>query len=150
MHDRQISVRRVANELAISKISLYEIISDYLRMKKVCTRWVSKLLTPLQCVNRFDCCEELLEDCSHDATGVFGYIVTENETWIHHYDPLNQREAKTWKKPGEKTPTRSQVTRSAGKIIMTIFCNCEGVLLVDFLPHGTTINDPYYASLLHR
>ena len=32
---------------------------------------------------------------------------------------------------------------------MTIFCNCEGVLLVDPLPCDITINGPYYASLLH-
>ena len=34
-------------------------------------------------------------------------------------------------------------------IIMTIFWDCEGVFLVNFLPCGTTINSPYYASLLH-
>ena len=33
---------------------------------------------------------------------------------------------------------------------MTIFWHCEGVLLVDFLPRGTTINGLYYVSLLHR
>ena len=38
MHDRQISVRRIDDELDISKTSLYEIISDCLGMKKVCTR----------------------------------------------------------------------------------------------------------------
>ena len=33
---------------------------------------------------------------------------------------------------------------------MTIFWDCEGVLLLDFLPGSTTISGPYYASLLHR
>ena len=33
---------------------------------------------------------------------------------------------------------------------MTIFSDCEGVLLFDFPPRDTTINDLYYASLLHR
>ena len=33
---------------------------------------------------------------------------------------------------------------------MTIFWDCESVLLVDFLPRGTIINGPYYASLLHQ
>ena len=45
--DRQVSVRCVADELTISKISLYEIIIGYLEMKKICTRWVPKCLTPL-------------------------------------------------------------------------------------------------------
>ena len=33
---------------------------------------------------------------------------------------------------------------------MTIFWDRQGVLLVDFLPRGTTINGLHYASLLHR
>ena len=34
--------------------------------------------------------------------------------------------------------------------MMTIFWNSEGILLTDYLPRGTTINGPYYASLLER
>ena len=83
-------------------MSLYEIVSGYLEMKKVCTRWVPKLLTPLQHANRIDCCEELREDCNPDPSECFDRMVTEDETWIQHYDPLDQQEAKTWKKPGEK------------------------------------------------
>ena len=33
---------------------------------------------------------------------------------------------------------------------MTIFWDCEGVLLVDFLSRGTAINGSYDASFLHR
>ena len=76
--------------------------------------------------------------------------MTEDETWIHNYDLLNQQEAKTWKKPGAKTPTGQRVTQSDIKLIMTIVWDCEGVLLVGFPPHGTTINSSYYASLLHQ
>ena len=74
--DRQISVRHIADELRISKSSLYNIMSDYLGMKKVCTRWVLKLFTLLQHANRVDCCEELLEECDQNPTRVFGRIVT--------------------------------------------------------------------------
>ena len=76
-------------------------------MKKVYyTRWVLKL----QHANQIDFCEELLEIGNQDPTGFFDRIVTEDETWAHHYDLLSQKEAKTWKKPGEKTPTQPQVT----------------------------------------
>ena len=112
MRDRQISVRRIADELGISQIPLYEIISDYLGVKKACTRRVPELLTLLQRANRVDCCEEPLENCSRDPTGFIGHIMIEDEDeiWIHLYDPLSQQEAKTWKKPGEKTSTRPRVT----------------------------------------
>ena len=111
--DRRISVRRVADELTISKTSLYEITSDYLGMEKVFTRWILKLLTPLQRADRVNCCEKLLENCNQDPTEFFSRIVTGDETWIHHYDPLSQQEAKTWTMPDEKTPTRPRITRSA-------------------------------------
>ena len=141
MRDRQISVRLITDELNISTTSLYEIMSDYLGMKKVCTRWVPKPLIPLQRANRVDCCEELLEKYDRDPTGSIARIVTRDETRIHHYGLFSQHEAKIWKKLGEKTPSRRRGTRSATKIIMILFWGCEGVfLVVDFLPHGTTIN----------
>ena len=37
MRDRQVSVRRVAYELGIPKISVHEILNDKLGMMKVCT-----------------------------------------------------------------------------------------------------------------
>ena len=61
MRDRQISIRRLAEELAIPKTTIHEIMNNHMGMKKVCTWWVPKLLTPIQCANRVDCCQELLQ-----------------------------------------------------------------------------------------
>ena len=52
MHDRQISIRRPAEELTI----IHGIMNNYMGMKKVCTQWLPKLLTPIQRANRMDCC----------------------------------------------------------------------------------------------
>ena len=51
MRNRQISIRRLAEELAI----IHEIMNNHMSMKKVCTRWVPKLLTPIQCATRVHC-----------------------------------------------------------------------------------------------
>ena len=59
MHDRPISLCRVVYRLAIPTTTIYETMSNDLGMKKVSTRWVPKLLTPIQCANRMDCCQEL-------------------------------------------------------------------------------------------
>ena len=59
MHDRPISLRHVVYALAIPTTTVYETMSDDLGMKKVSTRWVPKLLTPIQCANRMDFCQEL-------------------------------------------------------------------------------------------
>ena len=61
MYDRQISIRRLAEELPIPKATIHEIMNNHMGMKKVCTRWVPKLFTSIQHVNRVDCCQELLQ-----------------------------------------------------------------------------------------
>ena len=77
------------------------VMNNDVAMKKVCTRWVQKLLTPIQRTNRVDCCEELLQQSEVNLTKFFDSIVTNGESWIHHYDLLSQLEAKVWEKLGE-------------------------------------------------
>ena len=61
MRNQQVSVRRVAYELGIPKTITHEIMDNQLGMKKVCTRWILKLLTLIQRANHVDCCQELLQ-----------------------------------------------------------------------------------------
>ena len=50
MRDRQISICCVAYELPIpTTTTVYVIMSNHLDMKKLSTRWVLKLLIPIQC-----------------------------------------------------------------------------------------------------
>ena len=91
---RQVSVRRVAYKLAIPKTIIHEIMDNQLGMKKVCTRWILKLLTPIQRANRVDCCQELLQQSEVNPDNFFDSIVTGNESWIRHYDPFSQPKAK--------------------------------------------------------
>ena len=82
-------------------------------MSKVCTRWLPKLLTPIQHMNRVQCCQELLQEIDANPVKFLDRIVTGDEFWIYHYDPLTQQQAKFWKRPEERTPTRfRQLARS--------------------------------------
>ena len=94
MRNGQVSVRHVAYKLAIPKTIIHEIMDNQLGMKKVCTRWILKLLASLQRANRVDCCQELLQQSEVNSTKFFDCIVTGDESWIHHYDPLSQLEVK--------------------------------------------------------
>jgi len=40
------------------------------------------------------------------------------------------------------------VQKSAGKVLASIFWNQDGILFIDYLPKGQTINAEYYSSLL--
>ena len=59
-------------------------------------------------------------------------------------------EAKVWKRLGEQTPTRLSQESLAGKLMMIVFWDKDGVLLTEYLPRGSTINGPCYASIIER
>ena len=58
IRDRQLSIRRLAEELTIPKTIIHEIMNNHMGMKKVCTQWILKLFTPIQRANRVDCCQQ--------------------------------------------------------------------------------------------
>ena len=111
MRDRQISIRRLAEGLDIPKIAIHKIMNNHMGIKKICTRWVPKLLTPIQCANSVDGCQELLEESEVNPAKFYDCIITGDEFWIHHYDPLSQLEAKVWKRLREQTPIRLRQER---------------------------------------
>ena len=148
MEDRSITQRQLAEILGISKGSVQSILQDNLGMKKVSTKWVPKFLTPEMRGNRRDCAIENLALMEGDEDGFFARIVTGDEVWIHHYDPKTPQEAKQWKHSTSPTPKRPRLSKTAGKLMMSIFWDCEGVLLIDFLERKKTINGDYYAGLI--
>ena len=137
MGDRQLSVCRLAYKLAISTIiTVYEIVSNHLSMKKVSTRWTPKLLKPIQCANRVGCCEELLQESEVNPDNYFHCIVTSDEIWVSYYDSFSEEEAKDWKKSDDEASTRLRRTRPVEKIMMVIFWDKYGNLLTEYLPGG--------------
>ena len=108
------------------------------------------MLTPIQCANRVDCCQELLKENEVNSDNYLDRIVTGDETCLYYYDLFSQQEAKVWKKVGEETPTRLRRTRPAERIVMVISWDKYGILLTEYLPRGTTISGPYYGSIIER
>ena len=150
MRDQQISVRRVTDELGISKTIVLEIMNNYLGMCKACVRWFPKFFTPLQRANRVECCLKLLQECESNPTSCFSRIVVEDESWLHYYDPLNKLESKVWKKPEEQTLVQPREHRSVGKVMLAMFWDKDGVLLTDYLVGRQTIDRSYHALLIER
>ena len=71
-----------------------------------------------------------------------------NETWLCHYDPETKQQSMEWRHSGSPRPKKFRVQKSAGKVLASILGDQDGILLVDYLPKGQTINAEYYSSLL--
>ncbi|KAK8398157.1 hypothetical protein O3P69_003826 [Scylla paramamosain] len=65
-------------------------------------------------------------------------------------DVKTKAQSKQWKHYDSPPPKKACVQPSAGKVMLTIFWDQRGVVMMDFLAKGITINGTYYASLLQK
>ncbi|GBP85813.1 Histone-lysine N-methyltransferase SETMAR [Eumeta japonica] len=138
----------IAEELQISKERVGEIIHEHMNMRKISPRWVPKMLTQFDKQRRLQISKDFLELVGDNIDEICDRIVTVDETWVRQYDPESKQESMQWTKKGERPPKKFKVQKSASKLMATIFWDSEGVLLIDYLPTGTTMNGQYYANLL--
>ena len=75
--------------------------------------------------------------------------MTMDETWLYHYDPEVKQQSMEWWHSGSPRPKKIGVQKSAGKFLVSIFWDQDGILLlIAYLPKGQTINVECYSSLL--
>ncbi|UYV84323.1 hypothetical protein LAZ67_X001845, partial [Cordylochernes scorpioides] len=115
---------RLPPVIEIGRSSIGTIMSDVFNFRKVCAKWVLRLLSKNHKQQRMEAAR----------------IVTGDESWVHHSTPETKRQSMVWKKPEEIAPKKAKVTISAGKVMAIDFGDCKGVLLVDYLPTNTTVN----------
>ena len=79
--------------------------------------------------------------CYHkEGGGMLSHIVTGDETWVSHITPESKQQSLHWKHTGSPKRKKFMQKFSTRKIMCTIFSDRQSVLLVEFLPQGTTIN----------
>lgn len=150
MTDRRLTVRQISETLGLSKTSVDRILKEHLEMSKVSARWVPRLLTAEQKLIRRNISRDNLALFEADPDDFMQRILTVDETWAHHYTPESKIQSKQWKHTSSPCPKKARVVPSAGKVMLTVFWDAEGVVFVDHLEKGKTINGEYYANLLHK
>jgi histone-lysine N-methyltransferase SETMAR len=73
--DRRMKVRKIAETIGISKESVRYILHEELDMKKLCARWVSRLLTANQKRTRMKIFEQCLERFNKNKTDLLLWII---------------------------------------------------------------------------
>ena len=124
----------------IARTLLYDIVSSHLGYQKVCARWVSKMLTEEHKKQHVACALKFLMRYHKEGDGMLSHIVTGDETWVSHITPESKQQSLHWKHTGSPKRKKFMQKFSTRKIMCTIFSDRQSVLLVEFLPQGTTIN----------
>jgi len=117
-------------------------------MRKLSAKWVPKYLDADQKRQRCQSSEQHSEFFRRDPNDFLSRLVTMDKTWLYHYDPETKQQSMEWRHCVSPRPKKSRVQKSAGKVLASIFWYQNGILLIDYLPRGQTINAEYYSSLL--
>lgn len=136
--------------LEISRSLLHEIISKTLGYHKLSARWVPKQLTDQNKLLRVQCAQEVLERYELEGNDFLDLIVTGDETWVAHYTPEAKRQSLQWRHSTSPAAKKFKTTISGKKVMASVFWDSQGIILIEYLPQGQTINADRYCETLRK
>ena len=148
LEDHRISGKSIVEQLGIARERVGSVIYEDLDMQKLSAKWVPKCLNADQKRQRCQSSEELLEFFQRNPTDFLSRLLIMDETRLYTYDPETKQQSMEWRHSGSPCPKKFRVQKSAGKVLASIFWDQDGILVIDYLPKGQTINVEYYSSLL--
>ena len=148
--DRRISAKMISETLQMSRERVSHVIYNVLDMRKLSAKWVPKCLNADQKRERVTASKAILDQFKANSQHFLSRIVTMDETWLHHYDPETKEQSKEWRHRGEPRPKKFRTQKSAGKVMASVFWDKEGIIMIDYLQKGKTINADYYTSLFDQ
>ncbi|KFM62221.1 hypothetical protein X975_23124, partial [Stegodyphus mimosarum] len=107
--DHRITVRQLHALLNISVGSVHSIMVEHLQLKRVCARWIPKLLTHEQIQHRVDVFTKWKERLEQEGDNFLKRIITADDAWLYHYDPTMKQQSSDWKHPSSPTPKKKNV-----------------------------------------
>lgn len=130
-------------------MSVYNILTEVLDMRRVAARLVPKKLNFLQKEHRKVIAEDMISQASNDST-FMKCIITGDETWVYEYNMQTSQQSSEYRFKNEPKPKKPRQSRSKIKVMLTVFFTYRGVVHSEFLPDGQRVNKEYYLSVMKR
>ena len=69
-------------------------------------------------------------------------LVTQDETWFHHFEPDSKIQSKQEKNSSSPRPKKfKQETAYVGKVMASVFWDSSGIIIIDYLEKGKLLMD---------
>jgi histone-lysine N-methyltransferase SETMAR len=147
--NRSRTVDEIAAAAGISYGACHKILSDDLSTSHVTQHSVPRILTQDQCDDHMSICSDLTDSADKDRTPL-SQIITGDKTWRFRYSPQPKREWATWKSPSLPRKKKSRQDRPKGKVMLELFFNSLGIVHMEFIQEGATVNKHRYKEILRH
>ena len=118
--DRCVSIETISAQFDVNVGNVRTIIHEELKMRKICAKFVPRVLREDQKERRCHDSSEMVELINPDPA-VLDALVTCDESWIYCYDPETKRQSSHWKHAGSPRPKKARQSKSTHKLLMIPF-----------------------------
>ena len=137
-----VSIETISAQFDVSVEIVHRIIREELKMRKICAKFVPRVLREDQKERRCHDSREMVELINSDSA-VLDALVTCDKSWIYCYDPKTKRQSSQWKHAGSPRPKKARQSKSTNKLLMITFFDCTGMIYMHWVPTEQTVNKEY-------
>ncbi|GFY22383.1 uncharacterized protein TNCV_2176441 [Trichonephila clavipes] len=149
MESRYFTITQLSSHFPqIYRSLLHESATKPLLFKKLCAWGLQKNLTTENKIQRLGAALNFLRRYHDDGDEFSDRIVTGDETWISHFTPETKQQSMHWRHKESPVRTKFKQTLLLRKVMSTVFLDRKGILLINFLPRGETVNAYRYSETL--
>ncbi|GFX57067.1 uncharacterized protein TNCV_2963471 [Trichonephila clavipes] len=132
----------------MSMKTLYEVVTVKLGYRKLSAHWVSKMLTEEHKKKRIGFAFDFLTRYAESGDEFLDHIVTKRGFITIHLNPSNK--SMQWRHSNSPKAKKCKTSISAKEIMTSVFWDRQGILLLEFMPPGMTINAAAYCQTMKR
>ena len=147
--DRCVSIETITAQFDVSVGTVHTIIRKELKIRKICTKFVPRVLREDQKERHCHYSREMVELINSDPA-VLDALLTCDESSICCYDPETKRRSSLWKHTGSSRPKKARQSKFTHKLLMIPFFDSTGMIYVHWVPTGQTVNKVYYVEVLRE
>ena len=133
--DCNVSIETISAQFDISVGTVHTLIREELKMWKICTKFVPRVLREDQKERRCHDSREMVELINSDPAVLYALVICD-ESWIYCYDPEIKRQSSKRKNAGSPRPKKARQSKSTHKLLMITFLDSTGIIYMHLVPAG--------------
>ena len=118
--DRHVSLETISAQFDVSVGNVHTIVREELKMRKICAKFIPRVLREDQKERRCHDSREMVELINSHPV-ILDALVTCDESWIYCYEPETKRQSSQWKHAGSPWPKKARYSKSTHKLVMIPF-----------------------------
>jgi histone-lysine N-methyltransferase SETMAR len=130
--------------------TVHAILKEDLGLVKKSAHWVPKLLSSEQKEERVASSGDFSVLLWRHSLVLLNNIVTMDESAVSFHTPEMKRASKEWMKKGLPGPRKAKVHATRIKKMVLVFFNAKGIIYMNYVPKGKTVNAEYIKKALAR